>query len=54
MRPGGARQRMKDTGTKARSTAAALRAAGLSIRESAAVMNLSKSRFEQLCQGQAG
>ena len=43
-----------DLGTKARSTAAALRAAGLSIRDSAAVMNLSKSRFEQLCQGQAG
>ena len=43
-----------DLGTKARSTAAALRAAGLSIRDSAAVMNLSKSRFEQLCQGHAG
>ena len=43
-----------DLGTKARSTATALRAAGLSIRDSAAVMNLSKSRFEQLCQGQAG
>ena len=42
-----------DLGTKARSTAA-LRAAGLSIRDSAAVMNLSKSRFEQLCQGQVG
>jgi hypothetical protein len=43
-----------ELGTKARTTAAALRAAGLSIRDSAAVMNLSKSRFEQLCQGQAG
>lgn len=40
-----------DLGTKARSTASALRAAGLSMRDSAAVMDLSKSRFEQLCQG---
>jgi hypothetical protein len=40
-----------ELGAKARATAAALRAAGLSVRDSAAVMNLSKSRFEQLCQG---
>jgi hypothetical protein len=39
-----------DLGTKARTMASALRAAGLSIRDSAAVMELSKSRFEQLCQ----
>jgi DNA-directed RNA polymerase specialized sigma24 family protein len=38
-------------GSKARTMASALRAAGLSIRDSAAVMDLSKSRFEQLCQG---
>jgi hypothetical protein len=43
-----------ELGTKARATASALRAAGLSIRDSAAVMGLSKSRFEQLCQGQPG
>jgi len=43
-----------ELGTTARRTAAALRAAGLSIRDSATVMNLSKSRFEQLCQEQAG
>jgi hypothetical protein len=40
-----------ELGTKARTMASALRAAGLSIRDSAAVMELSKSRFEQLCQG---
>lgn len=40
--------------TKARSTASALRAAGLSIRDSAALMNLSKSRFEQLCREPSG
>ena len=40
-----------DLGTKARTMASALRAAGLSIRDSAAVMELSKSRFEQLSQG---
>src|SRR5215471_1865954 len=34
---------------KARAAAAALRAAGLSIRDSAALMGLSKSRFEQIC-----
>jgi hypothetical protein len=43
-----------ELGAKARTTASALRAAGLSVRDSAAVMGLSKSRFEQLCQGQAG
>jgi hypothetical protein len=42
-----------ELGAKARRTASALRAAGLSVRDSAAVMNVSKSRFEQLCQGQA-
>jgi hypothetical protein len=42
-----------ELGAKARTTASALRAAGLSVRDSAAVMNLSKSRFEQLSQGQA-
>jgi hypothetical protein len=42
-----------ELGAKARNTASALRAAGLSIRDSAAVMDLSKSRFEQLRQGQA-
>lgn len=45
------RQANDDLGTKARTIASALRAAGLSIRDSAAVMELSKSRFEQLCQG---
>jgi hypothetical protein len=40
--------------TKARSTASALRAAGLSIRDSAALMNLSKSRLEQLCREPSG
>jgi DNA-directed RNA polymerase specialized sigma24 family protein len=34
---------------KARAAATALRAAGLSIRDSAALMGLSKSRFEQIC-----
>lgn len=43
-----------ELGAKARATAAALRAAGLSVRDSAAVMDLSKSRFEQLCQALAG
>jgi hypothetical protein len=43
-----------ELGAKARATAAALRAAGLSVRDSAAVMSLSKSRFEQLCQASAG
>lgn len=42
-----------ELGAKARATAAALRAAGLSVRDSAAVMDLSKSRFEQLCQAEA-
>jgi hypothetical protein len=42
-----------ELGAKARATAAALRAAGLSVRDSAAVMDLSKSRFEQLCQALA-
>jgi hypothetical protein len=42
-----------ELGAKARATAAALRAAGLSVRDSAAVMDLSKSRFEQLCQAVA-
>jgi hypothetical protein len=45
------RRANEELGTKARTTASALRAAGLSIRDSAAVMDLSKSRFEQLCQG---
>ena len=36
-------------GTRARAAAMALRAAGLSIRDSAALMGLSKSRFEQIC-----
>jgi hypothetical protein len=45
------RQANDDLGTKARTMASALRAAGMSIRDSAAVMDLSKSRFEQLCQG---
>ena len=40
-----------ELGVKARAIASALRDAGLSIRDSAAVMELSKSRFEQLCQG---
>ena len=40
-----------ELGTKARTMASTLRAAGLSIRDGAAVMELSKSRFEQLCQG---
>lgn len=35
--------------SKARAAATALRAAGLSIRDSAALMGLSKSRFEQIC-----
>ncbi len=43
-----------ELGTKARTTASVLRAAGLSIRDSAAVMDLSKSRFEQLCEGLTG
>jgi DNA-directed RNA polymerase specialized sigma24 family protein len=34
---------------KARAVATALRATGLSIRDSAALMGLSKSRFEQIC-----
>jgi DNA-directed RNA polymerase specialized sigma24 family protein len=34
---------------KAHAAATALRAAGLSIRDSAALMGLSKSRFEQIC-----
>ena len=34
---------------KAHAAATALRAAGLSIRDGAAVMGLSKSRFEQIC-----
>jgi DNA-directed RNA polymerase specialized sigma24 family protein len=34
---------------KAREAATALRVAGLSIRDSAALMGLSKSRFEQIC-----
>jgi hypothetical protein len=34
--------------TKARATASALRAAGLSVRDGAALMGLSKSRFDQL------
>ena len=45
------RQANDDLGSKAKTMASALRAAGLSIRDSAAVMDLSKSRFEQLCQG---
>jgi hypothetical protein len=45
------REANDDLGTKARTMASALRAAGLSIRDSAAVMKLSKSRFEQLSQG---
>lgn len=40
-----------ELGVKARTIASALRDAGLSIRDSAAVMELSKSRFEQLSQG---
>jgi hypothetical protein len=36
-------------GKKAREAATALRVAGLSIRDSAALMGLSKSRFEQIC-----
>jgi len=43
-----------DLGTTARTTASALRAAGLSIRDSAALMSLSKSRFEQLCRESPG
>lgn len=43
-----------ELGARARTTASALRSAGLSIRDSAAVMSLSKSRFEQLCQERAG
>ncbi len=43
-----------ELGAKARTTASALRGAGLSIRDSAAVMDLSKSRFEQICQGLTG
>jgi len=35
--------------TKAREAATALRLADLSIRDSAALMGLSKSRFEQIC-----
>jgi hypothetical protein len=42
-----------ELGAKARATAVALRAAGLSVRDGAAVMDLSKSRFEQLCQALA-
>jgi hypothetical protein len=42
-----------ELGAKARATAAALRAAGLSVRDGAAVMDLSKSRFEQLYQALA-
>jgi DNA-directed RNA polymerase specialized sigma24 family protein len=38
-----------ELGAKARAAAAALRAAGLSVRDSAALMGLSKSRFEQIC-----
>lgn len=38
-----------ELGAKARAAATALRAAGLSIRDSAALMGLSKSRFEQIC-----
>jgi hypothetical protein len=38
-----------ELGAKARAVANALRAAGLSIRDSAALMGLSKSRFEQIC-----
>lgn len=38
-----------ELGAKARATAVALRGAGLSIRDSAALMGLSKSRFEQIC-----
>ena len=38
-----------ELGAKARAAASALRAAGLSIRDSAALMGLSKSRFEQIC-----
>ena len=38
-----------ELGTRARAAAMALRAAGLSIRDSAALMGLSKSRFEQIC-----
>lgn len=34
---------------RGRAAASALRAAGLSIRDSAALMGLSKSRFEQIC-----
>ncbi len=34
---------------KSRATASALRAAGLSVRDGAALMGLSKSRFDQLC-----
>jgi DNA-directed RNA polymerase specialized sigma24 family protein len=34
---------------KARAAAAELRRSGLSIRDSAALMGLSKSRFEQIC-----
>jgi DNA-directed RNA polymerase specialized sigma24 family protein len=37
-----------ELGTKARTVAAALRGAGLSIRDCAALMGLSKSRFEQI------
>jgi len=43
-----------ELGAKARTTASALRAAGLSISDSAAVMDLSKSRFEQICQRPTG
>lgn len=45
------RQANDALGSKARTMASALREVGLSIRDSAAVMDLSKSRFEQLCQG---
>ena len=42
------RRANEDLAGKARATASALRAAGLSIRDSAALMGLSKSRLEQI------
>jgi DNA-directed RNA polymerase specialized sigma24 family protein len=43
------RRANEELSAKARATATALRRAGLSIRDSAALMDLSKSRFEQIC-----
>lgn len=43
------RRANEELSSKARTTATALRRAGLSIRDSAALMGLSKSRFEQIC-----